>query len=814
MKHEKNTAAFACTLYKAICSGSSSEPVAAGEWQPATRRINRISYIVLKLKNMGGEMKYRLPVLRCPSVLFLLLLYVTACSAQNKPATNNFTQYVDPYIGTGYHGHVFLGANVPFGAVQLGPVNMSEGWDWCSGYHYSDSTLIGFSHTHLSGTGIGDLGDILVMPSTGPVLARKGIPGKPESGYYSLFSHREETVKPGYYAVNVQRYHIRAELTATKRAGFHCYTFPTSRQAHIIIDLKEGIGWDLSVQTYIRRINDSTVEGYRYSKGWAADQRIYFAAIFSKPFASFSLYEDSVAKQGDSLSGRRTKGVASFVTAEGEKILVKVGISPVSTENAWNNIHAEIPGWNFEQVTAAADAAWNKELQKIRFSTSDRARMRIFYTSLYHTMIAPSVFNDNNGDYRGTDRTIHRKASFTNLTTFSLWDTYRAAHPLLTLYQPERVPDMINSMLAVYQQQGKLPVWHLMANETNTMPGYSAVEVITDAYLKGIKGFDASLAWEAVKTTAMQDARGLSYLKKYGFIPADSMKESVAMGLEYAIADWGIARMAKRMGKNDDYAYFSKRAGNYRNYFDQETKFMRGRVSATAWRSPFSPFEARHNQDDFTEGNAWQYTWLAPQDVEGLISLQGGEEAFTKKLDSLFIVKGNMGKEASPDISGLIGQYAHGNEPSHHIAYLYNYVGKPWKTADKIRYITDSMYTDRPDGLCGNEDVGQMSAWYVLSALGLYEANPMNGKYLLGSPLMDEAVISVGHNKTFRIEVKNNSSEHKYIQRVMLNNKAYTKSYLLYKDIMAGGTMTIEMGGKPSAVWGVKKEDRPYSDVE
>ncbi len=745
-----------------------------------------------------------------------LLLFLTGANrlaAQQGPSSHDLTDYVDPYIGTGFHGHVFMGANVPFGAVQLGPVNMSEGWDWCSGYHYSDSTIIGFSHTHLSGTGIGDLGDILVMPATGKVMPVKGKLNDPASGYYSLFSHQDENAVPGYYSVLVKRYGIRAELTATERVGFHRYTFPASAEAKIIIDLKEGIGWDQSTRTFLQKVNDTTVEGYRYSKGWANDQRIFFTAVFSKPFTGFELAEDAVLHEGDTLTGRRVKGIASFSTSEGEAIQLRLAVSPVSIENARANLKAEVPGWNFDATAARAKATWNQELGRIVFSTKDEKRKRVFYTALYHTMIAPSLFNDHNGDYFGTDKQVHEKASFTNLTTFSLWDTYRAAHPLFTLFQADRVPDMINSMLAIYQQQGRLPVWHLMGNETNTMPGYSSVEVITDAYLKGIKGFDTALAWEAVKATAMRNERGLKYLKAYGFIPADSMKESVAMGLEYAIADWGIAQMAKRMGKSDDFVYFLSRGRNYRNYFDPETKFMRGRVSKAAWRTPFSPFEARHGQDDFTEGNAWQYTWLVPQDVEGIIRLQGGDAAFTSKLDSLFLAQGNLGKDASPDISGLIGQYAHGNEPSHHIAYLYNYVGKPWKTADKIRFILDSMYSDRPDGLCGNEDVGQMSAWYVLSALGLYEANPMNGKYLIGSPVMDAATLQVAKGKTFHIEVKQNSSGNRYVQRVQLNGKTFTKSYLLYRDIMAGGTLTIEMGAKPSA-WGTQKADRPYSDPD
>ena len=736
-----------------------------------------------------------------------------SCVAQAPKTNAGFSRYVDPYIGTGLHGHVFVGASVPFGAVQLGPVNISEGWDWCSGYHYSDSTILGFSHTHLSGTGIGDLGDILLMPVTGTVKPVKGALGNYKSGYYSLFSHKEEKTRPGYYRVRLKRYNILAELTATERVGFHQYNFPATDSAGIVIDLKEGIGWDRAVQTMIHQVNDSTIEGYRFSNGWAKDQRIYFTAIFSKPLKGFSVYEGAELRNGNPLTGIQVKGIAYFAALKNEPIKVKLGISPVSCANALLNIHEELPGWNFEQAVVAAAASWERELQKVTIKTNDTARLRTFYTALYHTMIEPAVFNDHNGDYLGTDKKIHNTRAFTNMTIFSLWDTYRAANPLFTLLQPARVNDMVNSMLAIYQQQGKLPVWHLAANETNTMPGYSAVPVIADAYLKGFRGFDTVLAWEAVKTTAMQDARGLSFVKKYGFIPADSMVESVAMGMEYAIADGGIAQMAKRMGKMDDYAYFSKRAAYYHNYFDPSTRFMRGRVSEQVWREPFSPFEARHMKDDFTEGNAWQYTWLVPQDVEGLIVLMGGEKPFTKKLDSLFIAKGDLGKESSPDISGLVGQYAHGNEPSHHIAYLYNYAGEPSKTADKIRYILDNLYSDKPDGICGNEDAGQMSAWYVLSALGFYQVNPANGVYVFGSPVVDEAILTLGNKKTFQVVVRNNSRKNKYIQSVSLNGKAYAKSYILYKNIMSGGKLIINMGPSPSAVWGVSRDAWPHSAI-
>lgn len=728
---------------------------------------------------------------------------------QSKNKAVDLTQYVDPYIGTGFHGHVFVGANVPFGAVQLGPTNLSKGWDWCSGYHISDSTIVGFQHTHLSGTGIGDLGDISFMPTTGPIKTIKGSLANPESGYFSLFSRKDEVVKPGYYSVKLKRYDIGVKLTATKRVGFHEYTFPQSDQSHIVIDLEEGIA-DIPTETFIKLVNKNTIEGYRFSKGWAHDQRIYFTAVLSKPIAHFAVYDTTALQQGVMLKAQKVKGVISFATKKGEKVLVKVGISPVSPANALLNINSEIPGWDFNKVVADAHNAWNKELHKIEIKADSLAQLKKFYTALYHTMIAPSVFNDVNGDYWGTDKKAHNDHSFTNLTTFSLWDTYRAANPLYTIIQPERINDIVNTMLAIYKQQGRLPVWPLMANETNTMVGNSAVPVIVDAYLKGFKGFDAKLAYEAIKNTQMQDMRGLKFVKSLGYIPADSTVESVAMGLEYSIDDWCIAQMALKMGNKADYQYFSKRGQNYRNYFDKQTGFMRGKLSATEWRTPFSPFVSRHMKDDFTEGNAWQYTWLVPQDVEGLIALQGGDEPFIKKLDSLFIAKGDMGSEASPDISGLIGQYAHGNEPSHHIAYLYAYAGQPWKTAEKVRYIMDNFYTTKPDGIIGNEDVGQMSAWYVLSAIGIYEVNPANGTFVFGSPVIDEATIHLPFGKQFHIVVKNNSEANKYIERIKLNGKNYTHNFLRYIDLTKGGELVINMTNKPGS-FGTNGVDRPHS---
>lgn len=626
---------------------------------------------------------------------------------------------------------------------------------------------------------------------------------------FTLFSHRDETVRPGYYAVKLKRYNIGVKLTATERVGFHEYTFPKNNNAHILIDLQEGIGWDRPTKTLIEKVNATTVTGYRFSTGWAKDQRIYFAAIFSKPIKNFSVYDSLTLKTGTALTGKKVKGVLTFATTEGEKVLVKVGISPVSVENALMNIRAEIPGWNFNQVVAEADQKWNEQLKKVTIKTASESQKRVFYTALFHNMIAPSIFNDHNGDYLGTDKKVHPKAAFTNLTTFSLWDTYRALNPLYTLIQPEKISDIINSMLAIYQQQGKLPVWHLMANETNTMVGYSAVPIVADAYLKGFKGFDANLAFEAVKASAMRNDRGLKFVKTLGYIPADSTAESVAMGLEYSIDDSGIAAMAKKMGKADDYQYFSKRAQNYRNYFDPKTRFMRARLNENQFRTPFSPFESRHEVGDYTEGNAWQYTWLVPQDVKGLIALQGGDKPFTQKLDSLFVAQGDMGKEKSPDISGLIGQYAHGNEPSHHITYLYAFAGQPWKTAEKVRFIMQNFYTDKPDGIIGNEDVGQMSAWYVLSALGFYQVDPTSGVYVFGSPLFNEATVKLAAGKTLHIIAKNNSAQNIYIQHASFNGKNFTHSFITYQEMAQGGDLVFEMGSQPNPSWGTAVNDRP-----
>ena len=698
-------------------------------------------------------------------------------------SAQDYTQYVNPFIGTGGHGHVFLGANVPFGNIQAGSTQKKQGWDWCSGYHYSDSTVIGFGQMHLSGTGIGDLGDVSLLPMTNP------------SQREVKFSHKAEYVRPGYYSVMLAS-GIRVELTATQRVAFHRYSFPAdATKGYIALNLAQGIGWDKMTSCKFKQESDKTITGFRMSEGWAKDQRVYFVAEFSEPV---KLEENE----------RDTIGIFS-VASTSQPLLVKVGISAVSVENARENLQQELPGWNFASVVAKANADWNRELSKIAIKTQDESAKRIFYTALYHTMIAPSVFSDVNGEYRGADGKTH-KGDFTDYTTFSLWDTYRAAFPLMTLIQPEMQRDLAETMLHIFKQQGKLPVWHLMGNETDCMVGNPGIPVLVDIALKGFN-VDKKAVFEAVKASAMRDERGMGLLKKYGYIPCDldPEKETVAKGLEYALADACIAKLAKQLGKTEDYKYFYKRSQSYRDfYFDKQTKFMRGVTSDHKFREPFDPFSTVHRQDDYTEGNAWQYVWLVPHDVHGLVAAFGGEKPFVSKLDSLFIVNGDMGADASPDITGLIGQYAHGNEPSHHILYMYNYVGQPWKGAEKIRYVLANLYHDDFDGLSGNEDVGQMSAWYILSSVGFYQVDPAGGRYVFGSPLFDEATLNVGNGKTFRVVAHNNSSENKYIQSAKLNGKPYTRSYIDFKDIVRGGTLEFVMGNKPSQ-FGVKPSDRP-----
>ena len=736
------------------------------------------------------------------SLLFVpvLSLCLASCgSGQKGQEMEDLTQFVDPRIGTGGHGHVFYGANVPYGFIQLGPTSIPQSWDWVSGYHVSDSTVIGFPHTHLSGTGIGDLHDINVMPVVGEVTYSRGDASSYKTGLWSYSNRSKEVVTPGYYRTHLSRYNVDVELTATKRVGFHKYTFLGNESPAIVFDMVNGGCWDKTTEAVIRVVNDSTVSGYRYSKGWADDQRVFFRAEFSRKFDNVEFIVNDSVKEGDMAKGAQLFARVNFAAGNQEPVYMKVALSPTSEEGAQLNMQTELSGWDFEKTIADAKAAWNKELNKVKVYTTDEASKKIFYTSLYHTLFAPSEFCDVNGDYYGADKQMHKGEGFVNYTTFSLWDTYRAAQPLMTILHPEKMSDIINTMLHIHQQQGKLPVWHLMGCETNCMVGNPGVPVVADAILKDIKGFDTELAFKALKESSMLPERGMEHRIEYGFIPADKMTEAIAYDMEYAIADWTVAQAAQKLGKQEDYEYFLKRSKSYKNYFDASTGFMRGKMLDGSWRTPFSPYASSHREDDYCEGNAWQYTWLVPHDVEGLVECFGSKEAFVNKLDSLFLANGDMGEASSPDISGLIGQYAHGNEPSHHTVYLYTLVGQPWKTADRIKEILHTMYTDQPDGLSGNEDVGQMSAWYILSSFGFYQVEPAGGKFVFGYPNFDKVEIAVPAGK-FVIERENKGQQNNYIQGIVFNGTEYKKPWIEYADIMKGGELKFLMGDEP-VVW-------------
>ena len=728
-------------------------------------------------------------------IFFLLNLAMTfACEKQGS-----YVDFVDTGIGTGGHGHVFVGAGVPFGMVQLGPTSIPQEWDWCSGYHASDSTVIGFSHTHLSGTGIGDLFDVTVMPVIGEVTYDRGDEEDQQSGLWSYADRSREISVPGYYSVPLTRYGITAEMTATARTGLHRYTFPASDEAAIVIDLDNGGCWDRPMDAFMEVCGENAVRGYRYSRGWADDQRTYFYAEFSKPFTAMEVMNMEREIWKDDFKTMNLYARASFETAKGEQIMLKVGISPVSMEGAYANLKAEMPGWDFEGTVAQARKLWNEELGRISIKTDDPDTRKIFYTALYHTMIAPSLFCDVDGAYRGADGKVHQNPGYQTHTTYSLWDTYRAAMPLYSIFQSERYTDMLHTMIAICDEQGKLPVWHLHGCETNCMVGNPGIIPVADAIVKGLPGIDYVKAFEAVKTSALRADRGQDLRMKYGYIPCDLFNESVAYDLEYALADGAAALAAQKLAQTDEsyfqeYEYFNSRSKSYRNLFDPSLRFIRGKDSNGEFRKEYSPFRSTHREDDYCEGNGWQYTWLVPHDFDGLVECFGSKEAFIGKLDSLFTVSSIVeGEEASPDISGLIGQYAHGNEPSHHIIYLYTMAGEPWKAADKVREVTGTLYSAAPDGLSGNEDVGQMSAWYILSAMGFYQTEPGSGRYWFGSPLIDEAEIRTAGG-TFRIIAENNSKENRYIQSVQLNGKEYNKGYIGHKDIAEGGTLTFLMG--------------------
>ena len=708
---------------------------------------------------------------------------VVCFSATAVAATvQNLTQYVNQYVGTGGHGHTFMGANVPFGLVQLGPTEPTRGWDWCSGYYYDDDELIGFGHMHLSGTGIGCLGDVAFLPV------------KDFKQTSTRFTHEAEKVHPGYYSLQLTDPNVLVELTATERCGFHRYTFKNGAKAQLALDLSQCIGWDKLNDCLLTQESATRLTGFRRSNGWAADRRIYFSIDFSQPVTVHRL--DSMER------------VVVSVADNTKPLLVKVALSPVSIDKAKLNMQAEMAGWDFDATVKAADDAWNRELARIQIQTNDQTKKRVFYTAMYHLMTSCSKFNDVDREYRGADGKVH-KADFTNYTTLSLWDTYRAAHPLMTVAFPEMQRDFAQTFLNIYKQQGRLPVWHLMGSETDCMVGNPGAIVLADLTMKGFVE-DKELALEALKATQMKDIRSLGLLKEHGYIPwnLEPENETVAKALEYCAADDGVAKVAKLLGKSDDYEYFFNRSRSYKKYYDPETRFMRAVGTDGKFRLPFNPFFAEHRTNDYTEGNAWQYTFLVPHDVKGLIQLFGSDKAFMSKLDSLFFVEGWAGDNASPDMSGMTGQYAHGNEPSHHVIYMYNYAGRPDKAAPLLRKMLNEMYLDQPDGLSGNEDVGQMSAWYILSSVGLYQVDPVGGRFVIGSPLFDKATVNVGAGKTFTVVAKNNSDRNIYVQSARLNGKALKNSYIDFNDIRHGGTLELVMGPKPSK-WGAAPACRP-----
>lgn len=675
-----------------------------------------------------------------------------------------------------------MGANVPFGLVQLGPTEPTRGWDWCSGYYYDDDELIGFGHMHLSGTGIGCLGDVAFLPV------------KDFKQTSTRFKHEAEKVHPGYYSVQLTDPNVLVELTATERCGFHRYTFKSGAKAQLALDLSQCIGWDKLNDCLLTQESTTRLTGFRRSNGWAADRRIYFSIDFSQPVTVHRL--DSMER------------VVVSVADNTKPLLVKVALSPVSIDKAKLNMQAELAGWDFDAAVKQADEAWNRELARIEIQTNDRTKKRVFYTAMYHLMTSCSKFNDVDCEYRGADGKVH-KADFTNYTTLSLWDTYRAAHPLMTVAFPEMQRDFAQTFLNIYKQQGRLPVWHLMGSETDCMVGNPGAIVLADLTMKGFVE-DKELALEALKATQMKDIRSLGLLKKHGYIPwnLEPENETVAKALEYCAADDGVAKVAKLLGKKDDYEYFFNRSRSYKKYYDPETRFLRAVGTDGKFRLPFNPFFAEHRTNDYTEGNAWQYTFLVPHDVKGLIKLFGSDKAFMSKLDSLFFVEGWAGDNASPDMSGMTGQYAHGNEPSHHVIYMYNYAGRPDKAAPMLRKMLNEMYLDQPDGLSGNEDVGQMSAWYILSSVGLYQVDPVGGRFVIGSPLFDKATVNVGGGKTFTVVAKNNSDKNIYVQSARLNGKTLKNSYVDFNDIRHGGTLELVMGPKPSK-WATTTACRP-----
>lgn len=731
------------------------------------------------------------------SLFFILCSFF--CFSQENSASKKLINYVNPLIGTGGHGHTYPGATLPFGMMQLSPDTRLDGWDGCSGYHYSDEFIYGFSHTHLSGTGVSDYGDVLLMP-TNAINFNNGSDGNP--GYRAHFSHENEIAAPGYYKVLLDETNIEVALTVSKRSGMHHYTFPKGSKQIVILDLEHR---DKVLSSAINVVSKTEISGHRHSAAWAKDQRLFFNIEFSRPYKSITYFTRS---ENSPFGGKGAKAALEFDPSETNELEIKVAISAVDETGAKKNREAEIADKSFQQLKTEAETAWEKQLQKIEITTSNNDQKTIFHTALYHTMLAPNLYHDVDGRYRGMDLEIHHSSDFENYTVFSLWDTYRAAHPLYTIIEKERTTHFINSLLAKYDEGGILPIWPLAGNYTGCMIGYHAVPVIADAYLKGIRGFDSEKAFEAMKHSAMQDKLGLKSYKEFGFIPVEEESESVSKTLEYAYDDWTISQMAKAMGKTEDYNLFSERAQNYKNVFDPQTKFMRGRFRNT-WFAPFDPYEVNFN---YTEANAWQYRFYAPQDISGLINLMGGKAEFEMQLDKLFTAKIQTSGREQADITGLIGQYAHGNEPSHHMAYLYNFVNKPAKTQEKVHQILNEMYQNAPDGISGNEDCGQMSAWYVFSAMGFYPVTPASNEYIIGTPLFERATINLEDGKTFKIEAENISERNKYIASARLNGKPLTRSFINHSEIMNGGKLVFKMTDTPST-WATKDTEIPKTEI-
>jgi predicted alpha-1,2-mannosidase len=733
---------------------------------------------------------------------WVLALAISAVFAADGPA-----DHVDPFIGTGAHGHTYPGATLPFGMVQLSPDTRLEGWDGCSGYHYTDDVVYGFSHTHLSGTGIGDYGDILFMPVTGEPKLDNGYGTSPDSGYASRFDKKTERAGAGWYEIELADYGVSVELTATERAGLHRYRFPAGRPAHVIIDLEHR---DTVLESTLRVVGDREVEGSRRSTGWANDQIVHFVARFSQPIgeAVVALDDRSIEDARDA-AGSNVKAILSFGEAGGE-LLVKVGISAVDIDGARRNLDAELPGWDFDAARGAAQDRWNDALGRIEVDGGTEAQRTVFYTALYHSLLAPNLYSDVDGRYRGMDHEIHRAEGRQHYTVFSLWDTFRATHPLFTLIEAERTREFIETFLAQYRQGGRLPVWELAANETDTMIGYHSISVIVDAWVKGIRGYDQRLALEAMVDSAEREHFGLEAYRRQGFIGSEGDGESVSKTLEYAYDDWCIARMADGVGEKTIAIEFYERSQGWKHLLDPETGFMRPRRNQR-WQDPFDP---RRVDNNFTEANSWQYSLFVPHDVESLIDSLGGDDRFVERLDALFTADSATTGRTQADITGLIGQYAHGNEPSHHMAWLYHYAGRPDRSAERVTEILETLYDATPEGLSGNEDCGQMSSWYVFGAMGLYPVCPCTDEYVIGTPLFERASMRLDEERVFTIRAEGAARGYPYVTAANLNGKPLTRSYLRHEEIARGGELVLTLGPEPSPSWGRPANQRPRSRVE